>query len=39
MFVLLALLEVFEGTNSSALVVVLTNLVCKMAGALWSFSH
>lgn len=37
MLALLAFLEVSEVTNSSALVVVLTNLVCKMAGALWSF--
>lgn len=37
MFALLALLEVSEETISSPLVVVLTNLVCKMAGALWSF--
>lgn len=39
MFALLALLEVSEETNSSALVVVLTSLVCKGAGALWSFFH
>lgn len=39
MFALLALLEVSEETISSPLVVVLTNLVWKMAGALWSFFH